>query len=111
LLLNGISLAKVKVKVAKVVRIELIKKPLKFLNTSCITVVAVVTDNAFKIVGAIKILAAKSDSTGWRHVACFAHSLSFVVKAIIEKNAELSPLLTDARAIVTIFPSNHKATA
>ena len=38
-------------------------------------------------------------------------SLSFVVKAAIEKNAELSPLLTDARAIVAIFHSSHKATA
>ena len=86
-------------------------KPTEINKYICITVVIVVTDNAFKIVEAIKILAAKSDSTGWRHVACFAHSLSFVVKAAIEKNAELSPLLTDALAIVTIFHSSHKATA
>ena len=76
-----------------------------------LTVVAVVTDNAYNIVGAIKLLAAKSNSTGWRHVACFAHTLSLVVKGAIEKNTELSPLLSKARALVTFFHSSHKATA
>ncbi|KZS02086.1 Uncharacterized protein APZ42_001015, partial [Daphnia magna] len=42
-------------------------------------VVAVVTDNAFNVVGAKKRLASSPNCAGWRHVHCFAHTLSLIV--------------------------------
>lgn len=70
-----------------------------------------VTDNAFNIVGAIKILASSPHCAEWRHVHCFAHTLSLIVKGAIEKTPEFLAILLRARAIVTFFHHSHKATA
>ncbi|XP_046654951.1 E3 SUMO-protein ligase ZBED1-like [Daphnia pulicaria] len=44
-------------------------------------VFAVVTDNSFNVVGAIKkLLTSSPNCAGWRHVHCFAHTLSLIVK-------------------------------
>jgi hypothetical protein len=54
-------------------------------------IVAVVTDNAYNIVKAV------NEINNWRHVPCFAHSLSLAVKDAIKKNKTLlrkSNLLT-----------------
>jgi hypothetical protein len=71
----------------------------------------VVTDNSFNVVGAIKKLTSSPDCAGWRHVHCFAHTLSLIVKGGIERTPEFLVILLRARAIVTFFYHTHKATA
>jgi hypothetical protein len=69
----------------------------------------VVTDNSFNVVGAIKkLLTSSPNCAGWRHVHCFAHTLSLIVK---ERTPEFLAILLRARAIVTFFYHTHKATA
>jgi hypothetical protein len=69
-------------------------------------VVAVVTDNAFNIVGAIKILENMAYFTGWRHVPCFAHTLSLIVKGAIEKNGEF--FVIHVPELKCFFHSSHE---
>ena len=72
-------------------------------------VIAVVTDNAANMVGAVNLIS--STHPGWRQIPCFAHTLSLVVKGSILKNIEFFSIVTRARAIVTFFHQSTKATA
>lgn len=69
-------------------------------------IVGVVTDNAANIMKAIG-----SQGCKWRHIPCFAHSLSLVVKGAIESSREISDILTRCRNIITFLHSSHLATA
>ena len=69
-------------------------------------VVAVVSDNAAKIVKAIG-----PDGCKLTHIPCFAHSLSLVVKAAIADATEIAVTLINYRNIVTFVHSSHNATA
>ncbi|KZS02545.1 Uncharacterized protein APZ42_000377, partial [Daphnia magna] len=65
---------------------------------------AVVTDNAANIVKAV------SDINNWRHVPCFAHTLSLAVKDAVLKNKDFKTILTNCRDIVTYFHQSNLAT-
>ncbi|KAL7728745.1 hypothetical protein ACLKA6_004113 [Drosophila palustris] len=60
---------------------------------------AIASDNAYNIVGAIKI-------GNWRHVPCFAHSLNLIVQKALD---EISGVRTKAKAIVEFFNRSTSA--
>ena len=62
----------------------------------------VVTDNASKVVSAIR-------KTAWRHLSCFAHSLNLVVQDSIKRDSDVSNLQQRSKDLVSHFHRSVKS--